>query len=372
MKVLIFSMTCGQGHNMIAASIAQSLKKYNVKSKIAQTFGYDEKRVALENKKFLWACKHIPHAYDFVWDKLRKKNHFTDKLPGYVKNCLPHFTKEIENYNPDIILCTHYYASSVISYMKKQHILKDNITTYTILTDYCVHPYWEHSNKVDYIIQALDNTTEDLLFKGFTKSQIITVGMPIRNEFYLEYSQIDERKNLNIPNKKTILIVGGGGGLGNTLKLLKSILSKNLNITIIIVNGNNIKNYNKISSYITKHKIKNVINLGFINNMVNYMRASDIIITRCGSSCLTESIVLQKPFIMREKMIINEKLNKELFLNLNCGIGLNKISDIGNKVEYLIKNPDIYNNMIKNIRKIKQSYSADKIASIMIDNKKDE
>lgn len=80
MKVLIFTMSCGEGHNMLAKSLSQAFEKQEAETKIVQTFGYDEERVKKENKKYLWACKHIPHLYDFVWNKLRKRD-FSNKKP---------------------------------------------------------------------------------------------------------------------------------------------------------------------------------------------------------------------------------------------------------------------------------------------------
>lgn len=374
-KVLIFTMTCGEGHNMIAKSISQAFNAKGSQTKIVQTFGYNEKRVAKENKKYLWACKHIPHLYNFVWNKLRKKNHYTNKLPSYVKFCLPHFLDEINNFNPNIIVCTHYYASSVISYMKKNNLIDNNIITSTILTDYCVHPYWEHSINVDYVIQALENTTSDLINKGFQSKQILTTGMPIRDVFYADYDKNSEKEKLNVQNQKVITIIGGGFGLGNTLKLVKNLLSSKTfvsgGVKCIIINGKNLKNYNKINKYIKKYNITNILNLGFVNNIENYMRASDLIITKCGSSCLTECISLKIPFIMREKMILNEELNKKLFISLGCGIGMNKITDVSQIVDYIFTTPQVYQSMINNISKIQCRYAPDKITKLLIDKYKE-
>lgn len=375
MKALIFTMTCGEGHNMIAKSLKSSFEAKGVETHITQTYGYNEKRVAQENKKYLWACKHIPRLYDYVWNKLRLKNHYTDKLPSYVKYCLPHFLNEINNVKPDIIVCTHYYASSVVSYMQKNNMIDKNILTSTILTDYCVHPYWEHSINVDYVIQALDNTTSDLIKKGFKENQILTTGMPIRDIFYADFNKDEEKEKLSMQGQKVVTIIGGGNGLGNTLKLLKNLLSlktvnKQEEIKFVVINGKNIKNFNKINKYISKNKISNVLNLGFVTNIESYMRASDIIITRCGSSCLTECISLKVPFIMREKMILNEELNKNLFINLKCGLGMRSINDAKDKAQLLLDNPDLYSQMQKNIISVQHPYSSAKIVELLIEKTK--
>ncbi len=371
MKALIFTMTCGEGHNMIAKSLAQACENANVEYKILQTFGYNEKRVARENKKFLWACKYIPKLYDFVWNRLRKKDTSTNKLPYYVKKCLKYFKEQIALFCPDIIICTHYFASSVIAYMKKQNLLKKNIVTSTILFDFCLAPYWEHSVAVDYIFQPHHNTTNDLIEKGYSKDQILTFGLPIRDEFFKQFNKTFLRKELGLKNIFTVLNVGGGNGLGNTLKLLKSVLSINNDLQIIIINGKNKKNYNKIQKYIEKNKIKNVVNLGFVNNMDKYMKACDIIISRCGGCGLSEIFAVGKPFIIRENMILNEKINKNYFINEGCALGLNKITDAGKQVKILKEDTTLYNNMVENIKKIQYNDPAKKIVNFLIDKAKE-
>ncbi len=372
MKALIFTMTCGEGHNMLAKSISQAFESKNIQTKIVQTFGYNEKRVAQENKKFLWAIKRVPHIYSFFWNKIRKKNYFTNKLPYYVKNCLAYFKQEIENYNPDIIVCTHSYASAVISYMKANKMIENRIVTSTILFDFCLAPYWEHSINIDYIFQPLENTTKDLLKKGFNSEQIKTFGLPVREDFYKPYNKKELQKDLNIEPKFTILIIAGGNGLGKTLTLLKSIINKKLNINIIVINGKNKKNLNKISTYINKNNINNVINLGFVDNVDKYMKVSDLIITRCGGNGISEILALQKPFIIREKMILNENINKKMFIKLGCALGMKKIKDAGNLIQYLMENPENYLKMIKNIEKIHKVNAAQNIVSFLIEKTKDE
>lgn len=350
MRALIFSMTCGEGHNMMAKSLSMQFDAKGIENKTVQTYGFNEKRVARENKQYLWVCKHFPRIYDYIWEKLRKKNHFTNKLPHYVKPCLNYFIKNIEEYKPDIIVTTHYYASSVISYMKKQNLIDPKIITGAILQDFCLAPYWEHSNCVDYIFQPYPNTTNELLYKGFKESQIKTFGLPIRAEFCGGgISSSSAREKLNLPQKFTLLIVGGGNGLGNTLKLLKSILKKNLDISIICINGKNVKNFNKIEKFCKKNNVNNVINLGFVNNIVDFMKASDLTITRCGSSAISETIAIGTPFIVREKLILNERITKQFFIEKGCALGMNKITDAGDKVKEILNNPELYKSMKENV-----------------------
>ncbi len=367
MKALIFTMTCGEGHNMMAKALSQAFTDAKVDNKIIQTHGYNEKRIAKENRMFLWACRRIPHIYNFFWNKLRNANKKTTKLPYYVKNCLPYFKEQIDLYNPDIIICTHSYASSVLTYMNNNNMLDKKIITATVLFDFCLAPYWEHSVGVNYIFEPYEDTRQALIDKGFKNEQIITTGIPIRKEFEQNSQNLSKlREKLNLKNIFTVMNIGGGNGIGNTLKLVKNILNKNKDIQLIIINGRNKKNYNKIQKYIEKNKIDNVVNLGFVDNVDEYMKASDLLFCRCGGNGLSEVIALSKPFIAREKMILNEKINKKYFINLGCAVGIENINEAGKKVKYIKENPQVYKKMIENIKKLKNENSAQKIIDFLI------
>lgn len=370
MKALIFSMTVGEGHNMIAKSLLEAFESMGVEGKVVQTFGYNEREVKRQNKLYLWACKHIPHIYNYVWNKLRLADKTTDKLPKYVKKCLPYFMEQITSFQPDIIVCTHYYASTVIAYMKKQGMINDKTITSTILFDYCLVPYIEQSKEVDFIFQPHTNTTEDLKKKGFLETQIKTFGMPIRKEFFEEYNKAELRRKLNLKDMFTVMFIGGGNSLGNTLKLLKNVLQKNSDIQVIVINGKNVKNFKKIEAYVEKNCLQNVVNLGFITHIDLYMKACDALISRCGGCGLGEILTLKKPFIVREKLINNEKINKKYFMENGCCLGLDKITDAGERVEFLKNTPALYRNMVKNIKKFNYPNPAINTVNFLIDERK--
>ena len=73
---------------------------------------------------------------------------------------------------------------------------------------------------------------------------------------------------------------------------------------------------------------------------------------------------------MREKMILNEELNKNLFINLKCGLGMKSINDAKDKAQLLLDNPDLYSQMQKNIISVQHPYSSAKIVELLIEKTK--
>ena len=347
MKLLILSMTVGEGHNSIAKSVAGEIEKLGVETKIVQVFGFDQARVEKENKKYLWACKHIPHLYDFVWNCIRNKNpnRKAKMFKRSLKQCSEYISEEIEKEKPDGILCTHYYASTVLSLLKEEKRLKDNIVTATVLFDFCVHPYWEFSSGVDYIIAPTEEVTPVLLNKNYKQEQIKVLGFPIRDEFAIKRDKDKTREQLGIDKKFTVFTIAGGNGLGNSLKLIKEILKENKDVNVVCVNGKNKKSYELVDRYIKENNLTNIINLGFISNVAQYMAASDVIVSRGGGGSLSEATAIGRPIIIREKMINNESINKELLINKGIALGMNKISDIGILVKKIKDDQVLYRNM---------------------------
>lgn len=365
-RVLIFSMTCGQGHNMIAKSLKESFEDFDATVKIEQFYD-SSKKIKRANNQYFFVCKHFPNLYDKIWNRLRKKNHYKkNKLPFFARNALKHFKNVIEEFKPDIIVCTHLYASAVISYMKTNEILSKGIITSTILFDFTLAPYWEYSKNVDYIFQPFENTTRDLKNKGFSDNQIITLGMPVRKEFCLAYDTNQYKDKLNLTSKFTIMLQAGGGGIGKNEELVKKLYYNLKDINIICVNGSNKKSFANIEKFISKTEAKNIYNLGFVNNLYDYMKASDLILTKGGGNGISEILALKKPFVIRENMIINEKINCEFLVKEGVALTAKNIDGIIKLCQELKDDNSKLDSLLENISKFSKPNASNDIALFLL------
>lgn len=366
MKILIITMTCGEGHNMIARAIENEFKKNNFETKTIQLYGFDEKLVKNKNNLFLNIYKHFPKLYDYLWNKVKDKKYkkYSKFVKWDTKNCDKYVLSQINEYQPDVIFCTHVNASIVLSNLIVENKIDKNIITSSILTDFCIHPFWNFSTAIDYLIIPNDEVKDELIEKCYNEEQLIPLGLPSNDKFKYIENIFELRRTLNLDeNKFTALLINGGAGLGNTLKVVKNILKFNQDVNIICINGRNKKMYNIIQNYIEKNNLKCVSNLGFVNNVNEYMSASDVIISKAGGSSLSEVMRVQKPIIIREKLIINEKINKKLLINKNCCLGADKIEDIGPLVKKLKNDEKLRKELVNNLIKFNNSNAAHDIVN---------
>lgn len=354
MKILLLTVTCGEGHNAIAKALKESFEKQNQQVKMVQVFGYDEKRLKRENKLFLFACRYIPHIYDKIWNNLRKKN-TKENLPGGLKKAYFYVEEQINEFDPDIIVATHNYGSTILSVMKKEGKLK-NVMTGAILHDQVVCPFWEKSKRINYIFAPFDNTNEELLFKGFRKDQIKVTGIPVAEKFKNIY--------LKEPEMFTVTLIGGGNAVGGMGKLVESLCD--LPIKIVCINGHNKQSFNSVQKLIEDRNLKNVENLGFTNQVADIYSRSSLIISRCGGGSFSEILAIGVPFITREGLIINEKIAQEFFEDAGCSLAMHSIEDARKYVGMLLDSPQKLAQMKENIKKFSKPNATDNIVKFLL------
>jgi len=374
-KVLIVSMTCGEGHNSIAKSLAKQIETNDAQTKIVQLFDYNKKQVERENKTYLWACKYIPKIYDFFWRKLTNTNfEKRDKCSIHktLKKAEQNLIKNILDYKPDVVLTVHTYAGVALSNIKRsnrwEEMFKDSTPPKTIgfVTDYSMCPYWQCAIGLDQVIVPHKDLIKDMTDRGFNKNNIYVFGYPINQKFSLNYSKTECRKKLGLKDKFTVLITNGGNGLGNTLKLVKNIVKFNPDCQVVCINGRNEKTKSQIDKYIEDTKTTNILNLGFVTNIEECMASADLLVSRPGGNFLSEGACMEKPFVLREKAIINEQVNKQFFISKNMAVGMNKITDAGKLVLSLKNNPEKLKEMAKAESNFFEKNGIEKIANFIL------
>ena len=370
MKTLILTMTCGEGHNAIARSLKTKFDNFG-ECEIFDIFNYSNFVKNLNNKGYLFLTKHFPKIYQFFWDKERVKISDTRKKGNAylsVKKAIISVRNKIEDFKPDVVMSTHNYASNIISYLKSEK--EYNFLSGTVVFDYCLCPYWGASVLNDFVFTPSNDLEPELEKVGFKKSQIYNYGFPSNPKFEKNYDKDTLKEKMNYDkNDFIVLSMAGGFGQGNQLELLKNLDLKGLNKNkkFIIVCGRNVKQYNLIKKYIEKNEINNVELHGFVNNVEELMAISDLIFTRGSGNNLTECFHSNLVPIIREKMLVNEKINKKYFIDKNMAFGLDNIKDAGKFLNYIFENKNLIIEKKENIKNFVINNSVDKIVNVLLE-----
>jgi 1,2-diacylglycerol 3-beta-galactosyltransferase len=215
----------------------------------------------------------------------------------------------------------------------------------TVVTDLAgAYPAW-FNPKVDKCFVPSDVLNQAARKRGLTSEQLVQYGLPIRKGFWAMNPSpmakasntgnfFDDlfaafgggKKSVESTNQKTasnslkttlqgklgmkeglptVLIVGGGDGMGGIIQQAKAMgdkLSKKASedgreYQMVVVCGNNKKAQETLSANEWGEGVAVTVN-GFVNNMDEWMRSSDVIVTKAGPGTIAEASICGLPCML--------------------------------------------------------------------------
>mmetsp|Transcript_20857 Transcript_20857/g.45201 ORF Transcript_20857/g.45201 Transcript_20857/m.45201 type:complete len:508 (+) Transcript_20857:175-1698(+) len=197
----------------------------------------------------------------------------------------------------------------------------------TVVTDLGgAHPTW-FNDGVDKCFVPSDVLKNAALDRSVKENKIVQYGLPIRRGFWrfgADYSGAPEKQNeaeemggvhhkptirerLGLLDIPTVLIVGGGDGMGGIVaqaqavgeKLQRLASASSSSYQMVVICGNNKSAQSSLSPPQTQWGSDIEVNVkGFVDNMDEFMRASDILVTKAGPGTIAEASICGLPCIL--------------------------------------------------------------------------
>lgn len=362
-KVLILSCGTGGGHNSAAKAIQENLIDRGIETDFIEYLDIINPHVKNKvNKLYINSTRKNGKIFKVVY-KLGEIYQKTNlKSPVYALNFLnkKRLYKYIIDNNYKYIITTHLFAGQSLTAIKKEHDIK----FMAIATDYVCIPFWEEINP-DYFVIPSTELKEDFKSKGIPEEKLLSFGIPTAKVYREEYEKKDYKEKLNFKvNEEYILILTGSMGFGNITEMINKIQTEIKNVNFIVSCGHNEEVYD-----ILKERCKNTDNitiLPYMNNISNYMKASDIILSKPGGLTTTEIATLRKPFIHTMPIPGCENYNAKFFKSRNMSIKCDTIEEVIQNTKKLLKDDTLQNQMIENQKKYIKKDACDKISDVVI------
>ncbi len=339
MKVLILTITAGQGHHSAAKSVSNALTDLGADVKTVDVYKQiDTNLCDAVNKGYLLSTKYTPKAYRAVYEMIDSKENPATKysIQSLVSVLLGNkFEKFIEDYGPDAIVCTHIFAAQIINELKRRGKLSD-VPTLGIVTDYTIHPFWEDVTYIEYIEIASELLTQRAIIKGISPDRLCPLGIPVQKKFSQKLPHDEACRRVGIsPDKHTILVMAGSMGYGDMPSIISSIHSFDETCQILAVCGNNEKMLKKLRD---KNYGENVRIYGFTNEVDILMDAADCIVTKPGGLTTSEAMAKKLPMILVNPIPGQEERNLEFFINNGVALSVTKTFTIDEALYFLFSN----------------------------------
>ncbi len=312
MKALILTVTSGQGHNAVAKATASLLEERGVETEVLDLYRGRRKFWAwVFNDAYFLALKLAMPLANFVYHRgqlrrydRREKNFLMD-----LARMDAAFLKEkLESSRPDLVVCTHVLPAAILDLLKGS--LPERMVTGGIVTDYGVHPYWECAIRNDFCILPAEELIPDMEKRGWKREQLFVFPVPVRPAFYEPADREQLREKLGLNERPVLLLMGGGEGSCNSKKMIRRLLRTETDFQIVNICGRNRKMKKKIDRLLARRPLrKKVINLGFTDNVAEWMGAADLYLGKVGMISSTEAVCRDLPMVAVRRLAWQEQEN---------------------------------------------------------------
>lgn len=373
MKILIFTSSSGNGHNSTAKRIKEKVldNDPNAEIEIVDIYkSYTSKFKAwIMEQGYFFSCNHLVNLYNYYFKKSEKStpdNRDRTKANRETYVLLHGMLDTIYSFQPDVIVSTYIFASIAITNLKRYYTIPAKTICMTL--DYGISPYWECcTNGLDYMFLTSDYMKKRFIELGYTEEQLIVSGIPVADNFFVNKSKEESRRTLGLHEDLFTLIVMKASFFPiKNRDLLREFSKIKQKIQIVIINGKDKKSQDyfdkKLTSSTSHH---NIINIGFTNDIVDYLNSANLVLGKAGGLSTTEQISLGKPSLIVDKLPQQEIYNKHYLIENNCALAVNK-HNIAETINLLMQNEKLYEELSYNALRIRKEYPLNKICEVIM------
>lgn len=365
MKALIFSVSAGGGHKNAAEAIKSYIELNDAKSDVVilDTIRYINPlldKVIIGS--YLKSIKITPALFGKLYSASENDyglNSVSTKFNEIMASKIMPF---IEEYKPEVIVCTHPFPAEMASIMKSKYNLQ--IPCVTILTDYAPHGFWLHPCIDAYVVSNID-MIDDMVERGIPRETIFDLGIPVKPNFITQYEREETLKELELsPDKSTILVMGGSLGMGKISTIYEELSKVTQDIQIIVITGKNRKLYYELVE-LKKTCPKETRIIGFTDKVNKYMQASDLLLTKPGGLTITESLICKIPLGLFSPIPGPEEKNSDFLIRHNLAVNLGDGKNCSKEIEELLSSPYKLKSIKMNTSKYSKPNSGNDIYNLL-------
>lgn len=274
----------------------------------------------------------------------------------------------IATVQPDVIVSIHPLLNHVT--LRVLRDLPFHIPFITVVTDLVSLHYSWFAPGADAYIVPTEHAREVYIERGLDATRVHMLGMPIDHKFTLPtLSKQELQRKLGLtPGNPVVLLVGGGDGAGGLRSSVQAISQARLPVQLLIVTGRNTRLYTHLQRIRASLRVPAKI-FGFVHNMPEMMRASDVIITKAGPGTICEALACGLPIILSAYVPGQEEGNVTFVTENHVGALAYDLVEMINVLRLLIKpGSEVMQEQLEHARRISRPNASFDIAQCILNH----
>lgn len=368
-RIILMYITEISGHHSATLAVEKAIKTISPETEILNINAFNYTNPISEkviNRLYMTVIKKTPQVWDYLYDNPDVVN-----LLENIKKTIHKFNSSklkdlFDEFKPDVVACTQAFPCGMVADFKK--IYNTPLPLVAILTDYIPHSYWIYDT-VDYYVVPSDEVGRRLQQKGVASNRIKPFGIP----HDLKFKEVTDKekflRQLNLDSAiPTVLIMGGGQGLGPIKTIVASLEKVTKDIQEIVICGNNTKLYNTLTKSLKKYR-KKIVPFGWADNINELMDISDIVITKPGGITTAEALAKNLPILIIKPIPGQEANNTAYLTKEGAALKVDALENTNVIVEDLLTDAQKLNSLRAAALRISKPNASFDIANLLLDIK---
>lgn len=212
---------------------------------------------------------------------------------------------------PDIVVCTHFLPAELMSQQIAAGLL--DCPVWVQVTDFDLHRMWVHPHMAGYLAP-----NEEVAFRmrdrGIAADSIHVTGIPIMPAFSQPLVRDDCAREIGLdPANFTLLLMGGGAGLGGLSAIAQQLLELTANLQLIVMAGRNAAELAALQALAEKYPGR-LSPQGYTDRVERLMACSDLAVTKPGGATTAECLAMGLPMVLISPIPGQEDRNANFLL----------------------------------------------------------
>jgi len=321
----------------------------------------------LYSEAYLEMVNSAPEVLGWLYDYLDQPwQNERQRLAWDRLNTRP-FIKLLEQYQPEITICTHFLPAEIISWLRAKERLYSPQAI--VVTDLDIHAMWLCHHYERYFV-ALDETRAHMERLGIPAEKVIVSGIPIDPLFSEVKDKVEMRRKHGLkPDRTTIILSAGGYGSDSIENILSSLLELQHEAQVVAICGRNEELRERLISLVSCYPNKTRVEVkvvGYTTEIDEFMSAADLMIGKPGGLTTSEALAKGLVFVIVNPIPGQEERNADHLLEDGVALRCNNLPALAYKIDRLLDDPDQLQSKRENVRRVARPHAAREIVTDLL------
>lgn len=250
-------------------------------------------------------------------------------------NCRP-LLEQVAACAPDAIICTHFLPAEMLSQLIASGRL--HCPVWVQVTDFDLHGMWVHEHMAGYFAP-----NQEVAFRmhghGIGRAEIHVTGIPVMPAFSQPLAGGACARELGLdPQVTTVLLMGGGAGLGSVVAVAAHLLGMRQKFQLIALGGKDPAVLAALQELAARHPGR-LAALGYTDRIERLMACADLVVTKPGGLTTAEALAMGLPMIVIAPIPGQEERNANFLIEQGVALQAFDLPTLEFRIRHLLANP---------------------------------